>query len=333
MRDLIRDALPASLSQDDVASRLHMSPRTLHRRLDEEGASFRGIKEALRHDFLQISDHDRLADYACLDTCGLVLIVGEEVSARSPGDTHVLNIGGSEHVPSGNSQDVIDRVNATGGLPVLCHPDWGPAFDHVPARVLAGLRNYAGVEIFNGGTHWDTGNGMALGKWDMLLSSGQPFFRNLWGFANDDAHALDGIGLGWNVVFAADRSQRAIVDALRRGAFYASTGVTIESIECSGSVLTIVAPDAEAIAIQGEQAKRFAFVEGTRLTFDASALGALTAPYIRVDCFGRGERRAWTQPIWLTGPAVDRLQALLADKPVLRVSCGWVAQNSQPGGR
>lgn len=50
VRDLIRAALPASLSQDDVAQRLHMSPRTLHRRLDEEGASFRAIKEALRRD-------------------------------------------------------------------------------------------------------------------------------------------------------------------------------------------------------------------------------------------------------------------------------------------
>ena len=50
VRDLIREALPASLSQDEVASRLHMSPRTLHRRLEEEGASFRSIKEALRRD-------------------------------------------------------------------------------------------------------------------------------------------------------------------------------------------------------------------------------------------------------------------------------------------
>ena len=50
VRDLIRDALPASLSQDDVAKQLHMSPRTLHRRLDEEGSSFRIIKEALRRD-------------------------------------------------------------------------------------------------------------------------------------------------------------------------------------------------------------------------------------------------------------------------------------------
>ena len=50
VRDLIRDALPASLAQDEAADRLHMSSRTLHRRLEEEGASFRGIKEALRRD-------------------------------------------------------------------------------------------------------------------------------------------------------------------------------------------------------------------------------------------------------------------------------------------
>jgi AraC-like DNA-binding protein len=50
VRDLIRHALPASLSQDEVARQLHMSPRTLHRRLDEEGSSFRIIKEALRRD-------------------------------------------------------------------------------------------------------------------------------------------------------------------------------------------------------------------------------------------------------------------------------------------
>ena len=33
-----------------MARQLHMSPRTLHRRLDEEGSSFRIIKEALRRD-------------------------------------------------------------------------------------------------------------------------------------------------------------------------------------------------------------------------------------------------------------------------------------------
>lgn len=50
VRDLLRAALPATLSLDDIAGRLHLSPRTIHRRLEEEGSSFRGIKDALRRD-------------------------------------------------------------------------------------------------------------------------------------------------------------------------------------------------------------------------------------------------------------------------------------------
>lgn len=50
VRDILRDALPASLEQEDVAGQLNLSPRTLHRRLAEEGSSFRAIKDALRRD-------------------------------------------------------------------------------------------------------------------------------------------------------------------------------------------------------------------------------------------------------------------------------------------
>lgn len=50
VRDLLRSALPDTLTVDAVAERLHISPRTLHRRLEEEGAGFRTIKDALRRD-------------------------------------------------------------------------------------------------------------------------------------------------------------------------------------------------------------------------------------------------------------------------------------------
>lgn len=50
VRDLLRAALPAPLGLDEVADRLHLSARTVHRRLEEEGSSFRGIKDALRRD-------------------------------------------------------------------------------------------------------------------------------------------------------------------------------------------------------------------------------------------------------------------------------------------
>jgi len=50
VRELLRNALPANLDLDQVASALHLSQRTLHRHLADEGASFRTIKDALRRD-------------------------------------------------------------------------------------------------------------------------------------------------------------------------------------------------------------------------------------------------------------------------------------------
>ena len=50
VRDALAAALPASPGIDDIASDMHLSPRTLHRRLVQEGSSFRAIKDALRRD-------------------------------------------------------------------------------------------------------------------------------------------------------------------------------------------------------------------------------------------------------------------------------------------
>ncbi len=57
VRDLLRAALPAMLGLDDIAGLLYLSPRTIHRRLEAEGSSFRTVKDALRRDLAL----DRLA--------------------------------------------------------------------------------------------------------------------------------------------------------------------------------------------------------------------------------------------------------------------------------
>ncbi len=50
LRALLAEALPRAIGLEEAARELHVSSRTLHRRLDEEGTSFRGIKDALRRD-------------------------------------------------------------------------------------------------------------------------------------------------------------------------------------------------------------------------------------------------------------------------------------------
>lgn len=50
LRALLAAALPRAVGLDEAARALNLSPRTLHRRLRDEGANFRDIKDALRRD-------------------------------------------------------------------------------------------------------------------------------------------------------------------------------------------------------------------------------------------------------------------------------------------
>ena len=48
VRELLAASLSSGLAFEEAARRIHLTPRTLHRRLKEEGSSFRAIKESLR---------------------------------------------------------------------------------------------------------------------------------------------------------------------------------------------------------------------------------------------------------------------------------------------
>lgn len=50
VRDVLRAALPELPTLAEVARRLNLSERTLHRRLEDEGSNFRTIRDALRRD-------------------------------------------------------------------------------------------------------------------------------------------------------------------------------------------------------------------------------------------------------------------------------------------
>lgn len=50
LRALIAAALPRAMGLEEAARGLHLTPRTLHRRLEDEGTGFRAIREAVRRD-------------------------------------------------------------------------------------------------------------------------------------------------------------------------------------------------------------------------------------------------------------------------------------------
>jgi hypothetical protein len=251
------------------------------------------------YDFLMFSDHDVYtspADYDKLDNRGMALIAGNEITANGE---HVLHVHARSRVePAADRQAVFDAVKAEErGFAIVNHPNWfhgqpDGAWAHVRQAKLMEWRGYAGIEIFNGVIGRLQGSSYALDRWDQLLSKG----RRPWGFANDDSHAAEGdVGLGWNMVYAREKTADAIVSAMTAGRFYASTGVIISSIDVVGDRIAIETENADRIVASAGGQRRLAVVDDRRIELQAPAGEA----YVRFECWGRGEQFAWTQPFFV----------------------------------
>lgn len=244
--------------------------------------------------FLMISDHDvyfSAAEGEQFETQGMILIPGNEISANGP---HLLHVGAAGPVePYVDRQQVIDAVAQKGGFAVFNHPNWFADFNHCPQEVLERCQGYVGLEIYNGVISRLEGSPYATNRWDMLLTRG----RRVWGFANDDSHAAQiDVGLGWNAVYAIDESAEGIVEALRQGRFYASTGIEITNIEVEGQRLVVETENAWRIVALCQGARRFAQVDAPSIKVEVPS----EARYVRFECWGCGEAFAWTQPFFVT---------------------------------
>lgn len=244
------------------------------------------------YDFLMISDHDvftSATDYRKLGIKGITLIPGNEVTRNGP---HMLHVGASKRVePNALRQHVINDINASKGFAVVNHPNWQVGFNHCPIERMREWVDWTGMEIYNGVIARLQGSPYATNKWDTLLGEG----RRLWGFANDDSHAPEDVELGWNMVYAKSRSASAIVDAMAAGRFYPSTGVTINQITVRGNKVRIATDNASRIVALFDHGKRFATVDDNTIEVTPPD----NAKYIRFECWGDGEKFAWTQPFFI----------------------------------
>ncbi len=244
------------------------------------------------YDFLMISDHDVYTGpevYAGLDARGMILIPGNEITARG---VHLLHVNADRLIaPHGLRQNVINAINRTQGFAIVNHPNWQSRFDHCTRAQAIEWVDYTGMEIFNGVVQRLDGSAYATDKWDMVLND----CRQVWGFANDDSHLAEhDVELGWNTAYVTDASPAGVVDALRSGRFYASTGVTITRIEVDGHRVRVETDNAQRLVAMRELGKRILTVDGSAIEVEAPD----DCAYIRIECWGAGERQAWTQPFF-----------------------------------
>jgi hypothetical protein len=148
-------------------------------------------------------------------------------------------------------------------------------------------------------TKWNVGDAThpsVEALWDVALTLGQ----TMWGVATDDAHdyRADGGGTypaggGW-VMVKARRDSAAILEALARGQFYSSTGVTLSRAEKVGDELVVeVAPGTP-------NQHTIAFIEAGKTVATVSGPSAKRvipfAGYVRAVVTRDDGKQAWVQP-------------------------------------
>jgi len=133
-------------------------------------------------------------------------------------------------------------------IPHINHPNFVWA---IKADDMRGLRGERFFEVYNGHplVH-NYGDSTTFGMdelWDDLLISyiedGKP---PLYGLATDDSHnyleykvGLSNPGRGWIMVRAEELTPKALISAMEKGDFYATTGVLFKKLQTKKGTLTV----------------------------------------------------------------------------------------------
>jgi hypothetical protein len=267
------------------------------------------------YDFLVLTDHNFLTGVDGLNALqgapGKFLVVkGEEVTGRlGPKPIHVNGFDVErlvEPIEAGSVVEVIqgmvDGIRRARGVPSVNHPNFGWA---ITADELAAVERTRLFEVYNGHPAVNNlGGGGVPGLedvWDRLLSSG----KLMYGIAVDDAHyfkrpwdaSAPRPGFGWVVIRSATLEPRALLDALERGDFYASTGVELESLDVTPREVRV------AVKVTGTSKYRIQFIgrQGRVLKEEAASQAAYAVTgnegYVRAKVIESNGRVAWTQPV------------------------------------
>ncbi len=127
-------------------------------------------------------------------------------------------------------EKVIAGTHAAGGITFINHPgdfigasgDISRARDYNQLKVFIDpLMKYdscVGIEIFN---LRDTTDRADRVLWDTILQYTIPQGKNVWGFANDDSHALEDIDVTRDIMLMPELSNEALRTAMENGTFFA----------------------------------------------------------------------------------------------------------------
>lgn len=270
------------------------------------------------YDFVAITDHKKYNFEHFAPETGLLVIPAMEYDAWIEKDAygrrvhHTVCLGLLKEDGNGFNQDdfgpkrpdsavtneiyqgYLDEIHAKGNLTIQAHPEWS----NTPPFMFEKLQGNVAMEIYNTVSDMEHDMDRDGFYWDELLGKG---FK-IWGVATDDAHGIQHFGKGW-VMVNADKNVNSVLQAIKEGKFYSSTGPEIYDfyvdddntahIECS--------PVAK-IRLHGiKHPTRIQRADGELLTKAQFKLETKTGlyEYCRISVIDENSNTAWTNPIFL----------------------------------
>lgn len=246
------------------------------------------------YDFLSVTDHSVVTDISMYNDDNFVTFNAEELS-----NPHVVALNINKTIEDKlDFLEEIQSIQMQNGIPIVAHPYWMG----LTTEDLLKQDGYIGIEIFNYICEELNGKGYSLIYWDELLSYG----KKIWGFAVDDAHLNKKHFIadkGWVMVKSRNLTRCEILDAIRNGNFYSSTGPQIYNLNIVDNIIKVEASlEVNIIRFIGSawrgcsvkpvKENKFSYAE-YKIVEDEK--------YIRVECIDDNGRIAWSNPLFFLG--------------------------------
>jgi hypothetical protein len=266
-----------------------------------------GLYRAMGYDFMALTDHFMeqfdwpIADTRPFRAEGFTTLIGAELHAPQTvfGNLwHILAVGlpldFGPLKPGETAPQLAARAMDAGAFVAVAHP----GFYTLTVEDALALGEVHAVEVFNATStdHNDRPDGWYL--LDILTAMGKRYSACATDDAHFHPHRAD-CGLGWVMVKATHSEPEALLDALKAGDYYASTGPQLHDVRVgSGNRLTVRCSPASRIFVTGT-GYWAAESHGNGITGAEFDLKTLHSPYFRVTVRDANGGRAWTSPVWL----------------------------------
>ncbi len=185
---------------------------------------------------------------------------------------------------------LVERAIEAGAFVTIAHPEWySLTFDE-----CLSLRQAHGVEIYNHSCHIEAQRGFGTATVDYLLQENNKIFLT----ATDDSHfAIQDFGGGWVMVASDNLSETSILNALKNGQYYSSTGVEIFEFAMHNRKVNIHCSPSNQVCIVGQGAKSMS-QNGKNITKVEFDLTDYSSEWFRVSIYDKSGNYAWTNPVW-----------------------------------